>query len=165
MLAGMAQHKALVKAGYTKATARAPHKGARAESCIAEARKLHPEIDPGKIVEKARRTLSRKLEQLLDDKQAIARANLGAVARTAEVVERWYGDRAPKDGHSATAFVDRMQWIREVLLELERRGKSPQHMGSGSDNKALCQPGDPQDIGVVDVSYEPAESEEAPPSE
>jgi hypothetical protein len=121
LLKGMSQRAALIAAGYSPATAKTPkHKGLDAKACIDAARMLDPSCDPGKLVERARRALGRKLDRLMSDDAAFDKTSLAVFARNAEVVERWYGDRAANDaGSSASHVVDALAWVSTIVAQLQ----------------------------------------------
>ena len=77
-----------------------------------------------KIVERAHRVLNLKLETYSSDgkaTKALKDARASEIARIVEVSIKYLGDSASGEDISARSFVDRVEWLREVMCETEKR--------------------------------------------
>ena len=114
--------EALQRAGYSETTALKPTaNNLTAEHCLAELKKLAPHVDPSTAVEDGLATLQMKLAQCTYDEESLRKANLGQLARCVEVLNRWYGDRIPKNPTTAGEFVDKVEWLAGIVSEIRAR--------------------------------------------
>lgn len=124
ILAGKSNGQALRDAGYADSTSKVPAShGLSARVCIDTAAELYPEVDPSQLVKQARTALTLKLGQLLEDGgKPLRKVGIAQLPRLLEVVERYYGGHDKPKGSDARGFVDRLEWLRDLGLELRRRG-------------------------------------------
>jgi len=71
-------------------------------------------------------TLIKSAQTLLTKRSAgadLKKESLSGIARTLEILEKWYGDRRARPVHDddPTQFVDKVDWIQGVLDELAQR--------------------------------------------
>jgi len=124
----ISQAEALTKhGGYAASTAATPKaNGVNAGQCVAEAIKLNPEVNPATLLEKARLLSETKIDSVLADPEAIKKARLGEVARMAEVMEKWHGDRSETQEMTPASFLERAKWVAE--LDRLIKASQPQHL-------------------------------------
>ena len=114
--------EALMRAGYAETTALKPTaNGLTADRCLAELKKLAPHVDPATAVEDGLATLQMKLAQCTYDEDSLRKANLGQLARCVEVLNRWYGDRIPKTPDNGGDFIDKVEWLANIVGEIKAR--------------------------------------------
>ncbi len=153
VLQGMSLKQALLKAGYSEHTARAPKAhGLTAERCLLESSKLDKSSDPGTMLEAARRLGLRQVRAWLDKSDAQLTDKVGALAipRLVETIERYHGSvdvRAIE--RESRSFVDRAFTMKAVIEELDKRGMLS-HENAGSRDSGR----------VVDVSPANSSKEE-----
>ena len=116
---GLSLKQALIKAGYSEQTARCPAANdLSAEACIEMALQSDKKVNPATLTESVKKLL---LKRILD--ADAKKESLSGIARTLEILEKWYGDRRPRPHHmdEPAEFVDKVEWLRGVLGEIERR--------------------------------------------
>jgi len=120
---GLSLKQALIKAGYSEQTARCPGShGLSAEECFDSLKESEGKALPATIREDTRKLLQKAVRRADPVKTSLA-----SIARTAEIVERWYGEgrrMAPDYSKDAGEFVDKVEWLQGVLDELAQRNRA-----------------------------------------
>ena len=112
------QLRCLVKAGYSRATARnLTQAGLRAETCLAEAAKLDGIANPGKLLE-AGRARAMLAIQACDPVKVPLRDTM----KMLDTVEKYYGNREIPPGNTAIGVAARLADIVAMLVVARERG-------------------------------------------